>query len=91
MKLNKREQVWYDLYHKKSGTIQDRIKNYKAFDPYSKEGQLLQEANAKKYGRGWYIFQGMNFKYNRVKKTFIEEYYVQSDRVENKKRNKCLV
>ena len=54
MKLNKREKTWYDLYHKKSGTIQERIKNFKAVDPYSKEGQALQEESAKKHGRAWW-------------------------------------
>tara|TARA_R110000868_G_scaffold195301_1_gene440962 strand:- start:1356 stop:1598 length:243 start_codon:yes stop_codon:yes gene_type:complete len=80
MKLNAKEQTWYERYHKKNGKIQDRIKNYKAFDPYSKEGQEVQTSLAKKHGRGWYIFAGMNFRHNRVKKTWIEQYYVDGHR-----------
>ena len=91
MKLNAKEQTWYERYHKKNGKIQDRIKDYKAFDPYSKEGQEVQESLAKKLGRGWQIFQGMTFRCNRDSKTWIEQYYVESNRVKNKKRNKCLV
>lgn len=71
--------------------LEERMKKVIPIDPYSKEGQELQEANAKKYGRGWYIFQGMNFRYNRDSKTWIEQYYVESNRVKNQKRNKCLV
>tara|TARA_R110002096_G_scaffold118240_2_gene256034 strand:+ start:697 stop:963 length:267 start_codon:yes stop_codon:yes gene_type:complete len=87
MKLNKREKTWYDLYHKKSGTIQDRIKNFKAVDPYNKEGQALQEESAKKHGRAWYIFNGMNFRYNRDSKTWIEQFYVKGTRGRNKKKD----
>ena len=74
MKLNKREQVWYDLYHKKSGTIQDRIKNFKAINPYSKEGQKLQEDNANENGRAWWIFAGVDIRHNREQKTWIEQF-----------------
>ncbi len=72
-------------------SFEDRMKKVIPVDPYSKEGQELQEAYAKKHGRGWYIFQGINFRYNRDSKTWIEQYYIESDRVKNQKRNKCLV
>jgi|TARA_R110000765_G_scaffold121928_3_gene218299 hypothetical protein len=86
MKLNNKEQSWYEKYHKKSGTIQERSKDYKAVDPYSEEGQKLQNDNAKKHGRAWYIFAGMNFRHNRVKKTWIEQFYVKGKRSPNEKK-----
>ena len=86
MKLNNREKSWYNLYHKKTGTIQDRIKNFKAVDPYNKEGQALQEESAKKHGRAWYIFNGIGFRHNRVSKTWIEQFYVSGTRGPNRKR-----
>ena len=86
MKLNKREKTWYDLYHKKSGTIQERIKNFKAVNPYSKEGQALQEESAKKHGRAWWMFNAINFRSYRTSKTWIEQFYVQGIRGPNKKR-----
>lgn len=73
---NNKHKVSYQQWGNKRGTIQERTKDYKAFDPYSKEGQEVQTSLAKKHGRGWYIFVGSNFKHSRAKKTFIEEYYV---------------
>jgi hypothetical protein len=57
-------------------TPEERVKQVKAVDPYSKEGQELQEYHAKKNGRGWHIFQGVNLRHNRKQKTWIEQFYV---------------
>lgn len=89
MNLNNREKSWYEKYAKKNGDIQDRMKGFKAVDPYSKEGQALQTENAKKHGRGWQIFSGVVFRHNRVSRTWIEQFHVESYGV--KKKNKCLV
>ena len=91
LKTKSKQPQYLDYGAAPKESFEDRMKKVIPVDPYSKEGQELQEANAKKHGRGWYIFQGMNFRYNRDSKTWIEQYYIESDRVKNQKRNKCLM
>ena len=65
MELSKREQAWlqrkasshptYDMWGKYAGTLQERMSRVKAVDPYSEEGQKLQEESTKKYG-AWWLF-----------------------------------
>mgnify|MGYP003624926338 FL=1 len=81
---NNKHKVSYQQWGNKSGTIQERTKYYKAVDPYSKEGQALQEESAKKYGRAWWMFNGISFN----KKHWIRQFYVQGIRGPNKKIKK---
>ena len=64
----------------------DRMKKVIPVDPYSKEGQALQEESAKKHGRAWWMFNAINFRSYRTSKTWIEQFYVQGIRGPNKKR-----
>jgi len=78
----------YNVEHIKWGqkpklTPEERVKQIKALDPYSKEGRELQEYHAKKNGRGWHIFQGVTLRANRKEKTWIEQFYV--ERIKEKK------
>jgi len=68
---NNKHKVSYQQWGNKRGTIQERTKDYKAFDPYSKEGQALQEESAKKHGRAWWMFNGTSFN----KKHWIRRYH----------------
>jgi len=72
-------------------TFEERMQQVEAIDPYSEEGIARQESSAKVFGRGWQIFQGVEFRSIRKEKTWIEQFYVESQRVKNKKRNRCLV
>tara|TARA_B100000029_G_scaffold477736_1_gene523109 strand:+ start:3423 stop:3680 length:258 start_codon:yes stop_codon:yes gene_type:complete len=68
----------YDKYYKTYGakpteTIQERMKDFKAVSPYSKEGQQLQRESADRHGRGWWIFQGTSFRSHR-RLTWIEQF-----------------
>tara|TARA_R110002167_G_scaffold25424_3_gene88243 strand:+ start:536 stop:769 length:234 start_codon:yes stop_codon:yes gene_type:complete len=51
---NNKHKASYQQWGNNRGTIQERIKDFKAVDPYSKEGQALQESLAKEHGREWY-------------------------------------
>jgi len=95
MKLNSKEQAWIDkrkkinIEHIKWGqkpelTFEERMKKAKAVDPYSEEGQKLQEESAKQHGRAWWIFHGMSFKHNRDDRTWIERYHKQERRPRKK-------
>lgn len=74
MELTNKERFWHKKYYKEAGTIQERIKDFKSVDPYSKEGQKLQEDNAKENGRAWWIFAGVDIRHNREQKTWIEQF-----------------
>ena len=67
MKLNSKEQAWIDrrkknnIEHIKWGqkpelTFEERMKKAKAVDPYSEEGQKLQEESAKQHGRACLLY-----------------------------------
>ena len=66
----------YNVEHIKWGqkpklTPEERVKQIKALDPYSKEGQELQE------------YHGVTLRDNRKEKTWIEQFYV--ERIKEKK------
>ena len=64
----------YDMWGKYAGTFEDRMKKVKAVDPYSKEGQKLQEESRKKYG-AWWLFTDKGVKNAITRKTWIMQYY----------------
>jgi len=70
MKLNNREQAWQ---HRKQDNVikesfEDRLKNFKSVDPWSKKAIEEREEFYKKFGRGWWIFCGVSVveKYENV-------------------------
>jgi len=94
MKLNSKEQAWADkrkkinIEHIKWGqkpelTFEERMKKAEAVDPYSEEGQKLQEESAKKNGRAWWIFHGVSFRHKR-ERTWLEQYHKQERRPRKK-------
>jgi|TARA_B100000073_G_C23589388_1_gene515671 hypothetical protein len=84
MELSKREIAWqqrkakshptYDMWGKYAGTLQQRMSKVKAVDPYSKEGQKLQEESRKKYG-AWWLFTDNKMQKKNCK-GWIMQYYV---------------
>ena len=64
----------YDMWGENAGTFEDRMKKVKAVDPYSEEGQKLQEESRKKYG-AWWLFTDKGIKNSITRKTWIMQYY----------------
>ena len=64
----------YDMWGKYAGTLKDRMSKVKAVDPYSEEGQKLQEESREKYG-AWWLFTDKVVKNTVVRKTWIMQYY----------------
>lgn len=84
MELSKREIAWqqrkakshptYDMWGKYAGTLKERMSKVKAVDPYSKEGQKLQEESRKKYG-SWWLFTDNKMQKKNCK-NWIMQYYI---------------
>lgn len=84
MELSKREIAWqqrkakshptYDMWGKYAGTLKERMSKVKAVDPYSKEGQKLQEESRKKYG-AWWLFTDNKMQKKNCK-NWILQYYI---------------
>ena len=92
MKLNSREQAWqrrnegklkkesHPSYKKMQTkkSFEERLKDFKFVDPWSEEGLKIAEENAQKYGRAWWIFQGLPRKYGTTyEPTWIEQFRVE--------------
>ena len=84
MELSKREIAWqqrkakshptYDMWGKYAGTLKERMSKVKSVDPYSKEGQKLQEESRKKYG-AWWLFTDNKMQKKNCK-NWILQYYI---------------
>ena len=76
MKLDKRKKPntkHFEWGQKPKLAFEERMQQVEAVDPYSKEGKKLQKESAKKNGRAWWIFHGVNFR-NTRKITWLEKF-----------------
>ena len=67
MKLNNREQAWKNRKDDKiKESFEERLKNFKSVDVWSKKHIAEREEFYKKFGRSWWIFCGVSVveKYN---------------------------
>tara|TARA_R110000868_G_scaffold65399_7_gene195690 strand:- start:26434 stop:26676 length:243 start_codon:yes stop_codon:yes gene_type:complete len=74
--LNNREKAWQTRNVKPNETIQERMKEMTFIEPWSPEAIERAEEFASKYGRAWYIFQGVPIRHHRKHKQWIMQYYV---------------
>lgn len=88
MELNNREKAWlnrkqvkkehhptYARFGKYAGTLKERMKKVKSYPAFSEERYKAEEESKEKYG-AWWIFAGVEMRYNRDK-TWIEQYNVE--------------
>jgi len=75
--MNSREKAWHNksIRNKPKNSIQDRMKTMKFIEPWSKEAQERADDFAKKYGRAWWIFQGVTLRHRKYKPQWIMQYY----------------
>lgn len=65
------------MYGKKPKNFKERNKNIKTIYPYTKEHYEISKEFSEKYGRAWWIFQGVKFRPKRKRRTWIEQFRVQ--------------